>query len=75
MTDLKYALRLLEDGEFTWEQTIAIDAALSGATVADIPDADVKNVIEYIDVHLIHNNVSQATRSSLELLQIQFRSR
>jgi hypothetical protein len=75
MTDLKNVLALLENGEITGEQTVVIDAALSRADSAEIPDAHVKNVTDFIEIHLLHNNVSKEIRSALDFLQRQLRSR
>jgi len=75
MTDLQYVLTILDSGEITGAQTVVIDVALSGAKAAEIPDADVQNVMDFIDIHLSHNVVSQEIRSALDFLQIQLRSR
>ena len=75
MTDLQYVLTILDSGEITGAQNVVIDVALSGAKAAEIPDADVQNVMDFIDIHLSHNVVSQEIRSALDFLQIQLRSR
>ena len=75
MTDLKNVLALLENGEITADQTIVIDTTLSRAKAAEIPDAHVKNVIDFIEIHLLHNNVGKEIRFALDLLQRQLSSR
>ena len=75
MNSLFRALDILSNSQISASQTTVIDAALSDACPKDIPEERKCDVINYIDVHLLHNSVSSETRSALERLQEQLRSK
>ena len=57
-----------EGGSLSADETETINAALSQADPADIPESQVQNVKDYIDTELLHNQVSGQTRCALERL-------
>lgn len=75
MITIFHALELLGAAKISGEQTALIDAALSVASAEDISDIHVANVIEYIDMQLLHNAVKQEVRGALDRLQEKLRSR
>ena len=75
MTSLLHVLQIISGDQISGGLTTRVDAALSVADVNDIPEVYTKDVVDYIDVQLLHNCVSQEVRLGLERLQSSLRSR
>lgn len=65
MIEISDALAKLRDQKITPEQTTAIDQALSLASADEISDSDLINVLDYINVELLHNRVQPDIEKSL----------
>lgn len=65
MMEISDALAKLRDQKITPEQTTAIDQALSLASAEEISDSDLINVLDYINVELLHNRVQSDIEKSL----------
>lgn len=65
MMEISDALAKLRDQNITPEQTTAIDQALSLASAEEISDSDLINVLDYINVELLHNRVQSDIEKSL----------
>jgi len=75
MSDLDSAIIMIRSNRVTGEQTIIIDKELSKVSCNDIGDFDVNNVIEYIDMQLLHNIVDQDIKQQLDHLYSELRER
>ncbi len=65
MMEISDALAKLRDQKIIPEQTTAIDQALSLASAEEISDSDLINVLDYINVELLHNRVQSDIEKSL----------
>lgn len=65
MMEISDALAELRDQKITPEQTTAIDQALLLASAEEISDSDLINVLDYINVELLHNRVQSDIEKSL----------
>ncbi|WP_419697314.1 hypothetical protein ACN2CC_35515 (plasmid) [Mesorhizobium muleiense] len=59
----------IESGSFTADEAMEIDAKLSLVQVQDIPEHQVKSMMDYIDFRFLHNAVVPAIKADLENLQ------
>jgi hypothetical protein len=56
---------MIKSGRIIGSQTLFIDETLASARSEQIPVEEDQNVIEYIDLQLTHNEVSQEVRDGL----------
>lgn len=68
MSNVLRAIAMVRSGSITGSQTVFIDDALSAASCEQIPNEDGPNVINYINLQLAHNPVSQEVRNRLARL-------
>lgn len=76
-TALSILFSARDGGDITATQTEAIDAALGNIEPSDIPDAQVQNVLDYIDNQLLHNrdHISSDMAAALKALALSLANR
>lgn len=50
---------------------MSIDAALAAENVSEIPSEQIQNLIDYIQIELLHNEVDNDVRKRLEKLLVE----
>ena len=64
-----------EGGTLSVDETEKINIALAQMEAPDVPESQVQNIKDYIDVQLLHNQVVVQMRHALERLYEQLQAR
>ena len=65
----------IESGVHSAEQASALDIRLSNIEPSDVPDHQLKSMIDYIDFRFLHGSVAPALRDDLSRLHKELSGR